>query len=229
MRCGAVLAGVALAAVVTVATADPAAAKGLAEGVVEGEGLDDPIELDFGTLDELGLDHRDFGFDEMVHGAGDIPAPPAVLLEAAPTSSLGPELRVTWNVYGQRGKVAQDLYPYASGGPLLHTLSGQMYHDYEMRSGWFVADQELLTSLQEVGLPEEAELVENAAAKADPASHPGRGPVTGSGAPSADASGSGSWWPPVGAALVAVPLVAGAVLTARAWARGRRRRPASVI
>lgn len=47
------------------------------------------------------------------------------MLMTAPTSSFGPGFAVTWTI-GALTEIVQDLYPYATGGPLVHTEPGQV-------------------------------------------------------------------------------------------------------
>lgn len=78
------------------------------------------------------------------------------LPETAPTSSLGSGFTLTWT-FGGQDEVVQELYPYATGGPLVHTEPGQLFSETpraEVRGGWFRADPQLVTDLEQpVAMP----------------------------------------------------------------------------
>jgi hypothetical protein len=201
MRFGPMLVGVGLAASISVASAAPAVACCLVDVVIDGEGLDAPIELDTWDLMDLDVGLRDFGFFVEAPIGDELPR----LLEAAPTSSLGPVFTVTWTSSGQTD-IVQSLHPYASGGPLVHTGSGQMFSeadDAEVRGGWFRADPQLVTDLHTLGLPERDRL-----AGRDTNSDSGSGATSNS---SGDRSRASSWWRPLGAILAVVLLAVAAV------------------
>lgn len=170
--------GVVLVALVL---ATPASAKGPSEGTIEGEGLDAPIVVGHGegTPDGNALIERT-GFFHAVFGQ--IPDP---MLDEAPTAGLGPRYTLRWHLPGPDGsasEIVQLLHPYAAGGPLVFTRAGQaFYGTEETRGGWFRAPESLVTSLQSLGVPDEAALV-----------------AAGSG---------GSRWAPIGASLAAMLLL----------------------
>lgn len=206
MRFGTVLAGVGLAASVLALSAAPTDACCDMDAVIDGEGLDTPIELDTWDFVDLDLGLGDFGFFVGPPIGDKLPR----LLEAPPTSSLGAVFTVSWTFAGPGDKIVQNLYPYASGGPLVHTRSGQMFSDAdgaEVRGGWFRADPQLVTVLHTLGLPERAPL-----AGRDTNPDSGTGPTSG---PSSDRSRASTWWPPLGA-IPAVVLLTGAALAVRA-------------
>jgi len=136
-----------------VALVAPAAAKGPSEGTIEGEGLDAPIAIGDGEGtpggDEL---IGDVGFFEVTFGQI-----PSRALASAPTEDLGPRLTLRWVVPGPDGRddiIVQDLYPYAAGGPLTYTEPGQAFFETEQTiGGWFRAPEQLVTTLQELGVP----------------------------------------------------------------------------
>jgi hypothetical protein len=181
------------------------------DAVIDGDGLDAPIELDTRDFVDLDLGLTDFGF---------FVEPPIGderrrLLEMAPTSSLGPGFTVTWTIGGQT-EIVQDLYPYAMGGPLVHTEPGQVFSavdDAEVRGGWFPADPQLVTGLRSVGLPDRTP-----PASRDTTSDSGSAPTS---RPPGDESRPSSRWRLLGIMLAAV-LLAGTAATV-----GVRRRRAA--
>jgi hypothetical protein len=151
-----VLAGVCLAASAW-GTALPASAAACCEmdAVIDGDGLAAPLELDTEDLVDLELGLTDFGFFVEPPIGDGRPG----LTQTAPTSSLGSGFTVTWT-FGGQGEVVQDLYPYAVGGPLVHTEPGQLFSEVpqaQVRGGWFRAGPQLVTGLRSVGLPERAQ------------------------------------------------------------------------
>jgi hypothetical protein len=82
---------------------------------------------------------------------------PDPMLESSPSSDLGPRYTVTYDVPGPNGRedrLVQDLYPYATGGPVTFTKPGQSFFGRERtRGGWFQAPPALMDTLVEVGLP----------------------------------------------------------------------------
>lgn len=222
MRLRSVLVGAVLATAGLVVPVGPAAAKGISDGVIEGAGLDAPLEVDARALyEEMSLDLADFGFEFTAPAGAPAGSPVVELAAVAPASAsrLGPELTVTWRVDHQDQTIVQELYPYAGGGPVVHTGAGQFMYDMEIRSGWFQADEELLTALQTLGLPEQHELAGGSVSEAK---------VAGAGRPSDAApvdpspdGGSGLLIP--GGILAAVALTGICGLTVVRMRRARRR------
>jgi hypothetical protein len=172
------------------------------DAVIDGDGLDAPIELDTWDFVNLKLGLTDFGFFVAPPIGDERPR----LLETAPTSSLGPGFTVTWTIGGQT-EIVQDLYPYATGGPLVHTEPGQVFSEVDgtkVRGGWFPAAPQLVIGLQSVGLPDPAQL-----AGQDATSDSGSAPTS---RPPGDESRPSWRWPLLGVMLAAV-LLAGAATT----------------
>lgn len=80
----------------------------------------------------------------------------------SPTEDLGPRYTARFVISGRSfpgiPPVVQHLYPFAEGGPLIHTAPGQEWmggaHD-TVPGGWFPMKRELLDELIARGLPEE--------------------------------------------------------------------------
>jgi hypothetical protein len=84
---------------------------------------------------------------------------PAGSRTARPEGDLGPRYRVRFVIDVPRGEspIIQHLYPFAQGGPVLHTPAGQewIWSDTgQVPAGWFAAAPELITELQDRGLPQ---------------------------------------------------------------------------
>jgi len=142
-----------IAALVLLALAAPAGAKGPSDGTIEGDGLKKPIAIGQGE-GTSGGDRliEDIGFFDATFGMI-----PSQMLDAPPTRDLGPMLTVRWNVPGPEGDtsvIVQQLYPYADIGPVVHTDPGQVFFVNEhAKGGWFRAPERLVTTLQSMGLP----------------------------------------------------------------------------
>ena len=68
-------------------------------------------------------------------------------------------MRLRWSVeWFHTQYVVQDIYPYAPGGPLLHTPAGQKVFDQTTAGGWYRAAPRLVDLLQSAGVPSLAEL-----------------------------------------------------------------------
>ena len=52
--------------------------------------------------------------------------------------------------------ITQDVYPYASSGPVTYLAPGQPIFDMQTRGGWFQAGPDLKETLVAAGLPETA-------------------------------------------------------------------------
>jgi hypothetical protein len=81
---------------------------------------------------------------------------PNPMLAARPKSDLGPKHTVTYTVpgpYNDTFTIRQDIYPYASPGPVTYMAPGQPIYDMQTRGGWFQAGPELKETLVAAGLP----------------------------------------------------------------------------
>jgi hypothetical protein len=79
-----------------------------------------------------------------------------------PAGDLGPRLVLTWRLPTSATDVAlveQEVYPYADGGPVVHTRAGQpTYPGDHTAGGWLRAPGSLVSALQRVGVPTRAAL-----------------------------------------------------------------------
>jgi hypothetical protein len=84
---------------------------------------------------------------------------PNLLLANRPRGDLGPKYVVTYTVPGGSNDmftIRQEIYPYASPGPVTYMAPGQPIFDMETRGGWFQAGPELKDTLVSAGLPASA-------------------------------------------------------------------------
>lgn len=186
----------AVALALVLALAGPAQAKGIQSATITGPGLDEPIA--FSPPDGDGGDLAALtAVWEAMPGQPQTPA----LMDQAPTGQLGPRYRITWRLMTGPDDVTairQDLYPYAEGGPLVHTPAGQLIFGESTSGGWRDAPVALRDRLRALGVPE-----------------PGDVTVPSAGGPQ---------WPAVftvAAAVVALAGVGGAVAVRRARRRER--------
>ncbi len=140
---------IALAASV-LAIGSPADAKGMSGVTITGAGLGRPIVLDFRTdgaaLERLMATAPMFGdtTDGYVRDG---------------FTDLGLPLRLTWSVHWKTTQhVIQLVYPYAPGGPVVHTPAGQRIFDGKTVSEWHQTGPSTLAVLQAVGVPSAGEL-----------------------------------------------------------------------
>jgi hypothetical protein len=131
-----------------------ALAKGASEATIEGPGLDSPITVkDRGLHSKLGHLAEVTGFYPAVFAR--IPDP---MLQERPEGNLGPRYTITWVMPGPNGetdRIRQDLYPFASKGPVSYVRPGQPFFETDgTHGGWYVASSFLKDDLVGVGLPE---------------------------------------------------------------------------
>jgi hypothetical protein len=84
---------------------------------------------------------------------------PNPMLADRPKGDLGPKYTVTYTVPGPNNDtftISQDVYPYASSGPVTYLAHGQPIFDMQTRGGWFQAGPDLKDTLVAAGLPETA-------------------------------------------------------------------------
>jgi hypothetical protein len=152
--------GLLAALLVALSPADTAFAKGPASATIDGPGTGGGITLGNGADGVVGgMDFADqAGFFPAVFRAT-----PDPMLESSPSSDLGPRFTVTYVVPGPDGsadRLVQDLYPYASGGPVTFMEPGQsVFAGQRTRGGWYDAPPALKDTLVKIGLPATAPTV----------------------------------------------------------------------
>jgi hypothetical protein len=213
----ALAAGMSIAAVMTLAA--PALAKGPSQARITGPGLAHAIVVagngepgQQGRLGTLAL--RTSLFTAMFGPGGSVPAP-ARLRTPPPVASLGPRYTIIYTVPGvtpqpgeQFGRIRQDLYPQAAGGPVIYTPPGQSgFGQPLLVTGWLRGSPQLTRTLARLGVPPRTG-TQAAQRTAHPAAAHQAGPAT------------------AGWLIAAAVAIAGAALAA-AVLRLRHRKPAA--
>ncbi len=154
--------GISIAAV-TLAT--PAFAKGPTQARITGPGLVHPIVLsgagEQGQPGRLAALAEQTNFFTALFGAGGTVPGPTRLRTPPPKASLGPRYTIIYTVPGvtpqpgeQFGRIRQDLYPRAAGGPIIYTLPGQRgFGQPLLVTGWLRGSRQLIRTLAELGVP----------------------------------------------------------------------------
>jgi hypothetical protein len=161
----ALAAGMSVAAAMTLAT--PAFAKGPSQASITGPGLARAVVVsgngEPGEQGRLASLAEQTGLFTVMFGAGaGISGPaPARLHTPPPKASLGPRYTLVYTVPGvtprpgqQFGRVRQDLYPGAAGGPLIYTPPGQQGFGGPLTvTGWLRGRPQLTRTLAQLGVP----------------------------------------------------------------------------
>jgi hypothetical protein len=134
-----------------------AAAKGPSEAKITGPGLRSALAIkgvgEGGNSTDLGVLVQDAGFFPQVFGQA-----PSPLLSAQP-SQLGARYVVTYTMPGGTtvATLEQELYPYATGGPVSYMRPGQTFWDGQKTvGGWYQGTGRLKAMLMKAGLPSSA-------------------------------------------------------------------------
>jgi hypothetical protein len=149
--------------ILTLALALPASAlaKGPSEAVLSGPGGDGGGGITFGDDGQSGMTLLGDLAEQSGFFAAVFQRQPDPMLDARPSGDLGPKYTMTWKVPGPNNEtwsIEQDVYPYASRGPVTHVAPGQEVFQIPggTRGGWFQADSRLKETLVAAGLPENA-------------------------------------------------------------------------
>jgi len=214
----------ALAAGITIAAitvAAPALAKGPTEARITGTGLVHAVVVsgngEPGQQGKLAALAEQTYLFTLLFGPGDsLPAP--TMLPSPPSAAmLGPRYVLTYKVPGvttqaneQVGRIREDLYPRAAGGPVIYAPPGQRGFGQALHvTGWFRGSPGLLRTLTGLGVPTRP---------SNPAPQQTRGPSAGHRAAGHQiGSGALAWLIASGAAIAAVALIAAAL-----WLRRRK-------
>jgi hypothetical protein len=210
--------GMSIAAVMS---ATPAFAKGPSQARITGPGLIHPLVVSGGgepgqagrlasLADQTGLYTVLFG------GGGSVPAPTR-LRNPPPKASLGPQYTVIYTVPGvtprpgeRFGRIHQDLYPRAVGGPIIYTPPGQRGFDRALLvTGWLRGSRQLTSTLAQLGV------------RPDPgtqAGQPTRKPAAEQPPPAHQAASPTLAWLIASAAVIVAAALAGTAL----WLRHRK-------
>ena len=161
----ALAAGMSIAVAITLAT--PALAKGPSQARITGPGLAHAIVVSGngepgqqGRLSTLAV--QTSLFTALFGANASVPAQaPSRLRTPPPKASLGPRYTIIYTVPGvtpqpgaQLGRIRQDLYPRAAGGPLVYTPPGQQGFGGPLAvTGWLRASPRLPRTLAQLGTP----------------------------------------------------------------------------
>ena len=210
----ALAAGLSIAAAMTLAA--PALAKGPSQARITGPGLLRAVVVsgngEPGEQDRLASLAEESGLFTVMFGSGVSGPVPARLHSPPPRASLGPRYTLVYTVPGvtprpgqEFGRVRQDLYPHAAGGPVIYTPPGQQGFGGPLTvTGWLRGRPQLTSTLAQLGVP--------AQTRHPAAARPASAHRAGAGTPG---------WIIATAAVIAAAALIG---TAR---RLRRRRPAA--
>lgn len=218
----ALTAGISIAAM---AFAAPAFAKGPTQARITGAGLAHAIVVNGpgepGQPATLSVLAAQTGLFTVLFGPGGSVPAPTRLPAVPPAAALGPRYEVIYTVpdavsqqgYLQFGRIRQDLYPRASGGPVIYTPAAQRGFGRALSvTGWFRGGPGLPHTLTRLGVPARPGELRATQAHGPRAGHP---------APAHQASsGSLAWLIALAAAIAAAALLATAL-----WRR--RRGPAT--
>src|SRR6516165_1139249 len=182
------LAVIALAAgtsIAAISLATPALAKGPSQASITGPGLAHAIVVsgggEPGQQGTLAVLAGQTGLFTALFGpAVSLPVQmPAPLRTPPPKASLGPRYTVRYTVPGvtprpgeQYGRIRQDLYPGAAGGPVIYTPPGQDGFGQTLEvTGWVRASPQLTRTLAQLGVPSRSG-TPSAPQTRPPAAHP---------------------------------------------------------
>jgi hypothetical protein len=217
----ALAAGMSIVAAMTLAA--PAFAKGPSQARITGPGLMRAIVVsgagEPGQQSRLASLALQTGLFTVIFGAGaDIGGPvPARLHTPPPQASLGPRYTLVYTVPGvtprpgqQFGRVRQDLYPRAAGGPVIYTPPGQQGFGEPLTvTGWLRGRPQLTRTLAQVGVPPAAGTQAAQQTRGAAAAHPAAVHQAGARTPG---------WIIAPAAVIVAAALAGTAL----WLRRRR-------
>ncbi len=159
----AVAAGMSIAAAMTLAT--PALAKGPSQARITGPGLVHAVVVsgdgEPGQQGRLATLAGQTSLFTVLFGAGGSVPAPARLRTPPPKASLGPRYTIIYTVPGvtpqpgeQFGRIRQDLYPRAAGGPVIYTPPGQRGFGQALQAtGWLRGSPQLTHTLAQLGVP----------------------------------------------------------------------------
>jgi hypothetical protein len=210
--------GISIAAVML---ATPAFAKGPTQARITGPGLVHPIVLsgagEQGQPGRLSALAEQTNFFTALFGASGTLPGPTRLRTPPPKAALGPRYTIIYTVPGvtpqpgeQFGRIRQDLYPRAAGGPIIYTLPGQRgFGQPLLVTGWLRGSRQLIRTLAALGVPPRTD---NQAAQRT------RPPAAAQPAPSHQAGSRTLAWLIASAATIAGAALAGSAL----WLRHRQ-------
>src|SRR5712691_2742440 len=214
----ALAAGMSIAAAMTLATS--ALAKGPSQARITGPGLARAIIVsgggEPGQQGRLATLAEQTSLFTVVFGAAASvpPLAPARLRTPPPKASLGPRYTIIYTVPGvtpqpgeQFGRIRQDLYPHAVGGPVVYTPPGQHGFGQPLQvTGWLRASPRLTRTLAQLGV---------SSRPGPQAAQQSRLPRAARPAAAHDAGSPTSGWLIASAAAIAAAVLAGTMLRLR--------------
>jgi hypothetical protein len=130
-----------------IVVSSPAWAKGPVAVEIAGPGLDEPLVLDVNSA-ERQLEAM-WALAEQVQLYT-----PAGTAARPQTGDFGTAYRLTWHMSEADGdRILQDVYPFAAGGPVVHTLPGSTSWQELVPAGWAAASAGLPEALTRLGVP----------------------------------------------------------------------------
>ncbi len=212
----ALAAGMSIATAMTLAT--PALAKGPSQARITGPGLAHAIVVsgdgEPGQQGRLATLAGQTSLFTVLFGAGGSVPKPARLRTPPPKATLGPRYTIIYTVPGvtpqpgeEFGRIRQDLYPQAAGGPVIYTPPGQRGFGRPLRAtGWLRGSDQLTRTLAQLGVPPRSGTQPAQQTNLPPATHPAAARQAGSRTPG---------WLIASAAAIAAAALAGTMLRLR--------------
>jgi hypothetical protein len=129
-----------------IVSSDPAWAKGPIGVEVDGPGLEAPLVFDVNSTAQV---EAMWALAEQAR----LYAPTRTAARPQ-TGDLGPAYRLTWHMSEAVGdRLLQDVYPFAAGGPVVHTLPGRTNWHVLVPAGWVAGGAGLPGALTRLGVP----------------------------------------------------------------------------
>ena len=212
----ALAAGMSIATAMTLAT--PALAKGPSQARITGPGLASAIVVsgdgEPGQQGRLATLAGQTSLFTVLFGAGGSVPKPARLHTPPPKATLGPRYTIIYTVPGvtpqpgeEFGRIRQDLYPQAAGGPVIYTPPGQHGFGQPLQAtGWLRGSTQLTRTLAHLGVPPRSGTQPAQQTHLPPATHPAAAHQAGSRTPG---------WLIASAAAIAAAALAGTMLRLR--------------
>jgi hypothetical protein len=143
----------ALPALVALAVAPAALAKGPTSTTITGPGLREPLRFAASSQSRQTARywHLVDGLGFFPSAFGQHPSSPS-----RPRGELGPKYAIRYGVPMGGSKtyvIVQDLYPYAAGGPVTYMPPGQKIFDRNTAGGWYRTGSDVKAALVQRGLP----------------------------------------------------------------------------
>jgi hypothetical protein len=161
------LALVSLVVALGVVFASAAEAKEPTAALIQGPGLSRPLAIGWpddgstGSIPVYGNKAAEAKVMALAERGGFFPAvfgqSPDPMLKTQPAGPLGPHYTIVFGLPGPGGgsRIVQDVYPYATPGPVTYMKAGQVFWDGQQTyGGWFVGTVDLKQALVSAGLSE---------------------------------------------------------------------------